>query len=232
MKFLAVMKYLFMVSGGLLLLGAAMSYHNTSTFLASALHAQGVVIDLEEHYGDGSVTYRPVVTFLDEQARPVRFTSALGSAPAAYGKGEAVTVRYLPNQPEDARIDSFFEHWGTVVVMLVVGIPFFLVGVLLALFGRRRTHNKAYLQKNGVVVQAQVREVLRNRSVSLNGKNPFVIVCEWLNPHTSQVHVFESENIWFEPSPYLGNEKIRVFIDKNNLRKYHVDISFLPKVVV
>jgi len=231
MKFLAVMKYLFMVSGVLLLLGAAMSYHNTSAFLASAVQARGVVIDLEEQHGEDGITYRPVVTFLDENKRLVRFTSRLGSSSAAYTPGQTIPILYLPNQPEDARIDRFFEHWGMVVIMLVLGIPFFLVGALLALFGRRRKRNKEYLQKNGVVVQAQFREVLRNRSVSVNGKNPFVIVCDWLNPQTSQLHVFESENIWFEPSPYMNEEKIRVFLDKNNSRKYHVDISFLPNVV-
>ncbi|MNC77488.1 hypothetical protein D3C75_1294550 [compost metagenome] len=57
-----------------------------------------------------------------------------------------------------------------------------------------------------------------------------MIRSQWLNPRTSEVHLFESDNIWFDPSDYLKDESISVFIDKKNPKKYHVDISFLPKI--
>ncbi|MNH47046.1 hypothetical protein D3C79_1101060 [compost metagenome] len=69
-----------------------------------------------------------------------------------------------------------------------------------------------------------------NTRISVNGRHPYVIRSQWLNPRTSEVHLFESDNIWFDPSDYLKDESISVFIDKKNPKKYHVDITFLPKI--
>lgn len=230
MKFLAVIKYLFLLVGGLLLLGAVASYQSANRFLEEAVSATGVVVALEEQRGDGTVSYHPVVVFLDENKKTVRFTSSVGSSPAAYRKAEKVPVLYLPGQPEDARIDSFFEHWGASLIMSILGAPFFLIGLSIVLFGMRKKRKQDYLQKHGMPVMAEFQEVERNHSLSVNGKNPYIIVCHWLNPQTSEIHVFESENIWFDPSRYMGEDKIRVLVDKGNYGKYHVDISFLPKV--
>lgn len=230
MKFLAVIKYLFLLVGGLLLLGAVASYQSANRFLEEAVSATGVVVALEEQRGDGTVSYHPVVVFLDENKKTVRFTSSVGSSPAAYRKAEQVPVLYLPGQPEDARIDSFFEHWGASLIMSILGAPFFLIGLSIVLFGMRKKRKQDYLQKHGMPVMAEFQEVERNHSLSVNGKNPYIIVCHWLNPQTSEIHVFESENIWFDPSRYMGEDKIRVLVDKGNYGKYHVDISFLPKV--
>lgn len=230
MKFLAVIKYLFLLVGGLLLLGAVASYQSANRFLEEAVSATGVVVALEEQRGDGTVSYHPVVVFLDESKKTVRFTSSVGSSPAAYRKAEQVPVLYLPGQPEDARIDRFFEHWGASLIMSILGAPFFLIGLSIVLFGMRKKRKQDYLQKHGMPVMAEFQEVERNHSLSVNGKNPYIIVCHWLNPQTSEIHVFESENIWFDPSRYMGEDKIRVLVDKGNYGKYHVDISFLPKV--
>ena len=230
MKVVAVIKYLFLLAGGLLLLGAVVSYHNADRFLESADSATGFVVSLEEQRGDGAISYRPVVAFIDTNERMVHFTSRVGSSPAAYAIGEQVRVLYPANQPEDARINDLFELWGGSIIMAIIGAPFFLVGLLMMFFGMRKKRKNDYLQKNGVPVMAQFQEVQRNRSVSVNGKNPYVILCHWLNPQTSEIHVFESENIWFDPSRYIGEHKIRVLLDKRNYAKYLVDISFLPNV--
>ncbi|MNJ77778.1 hypothetical protein D3C77_753610 [compost metagenome] len=57
-----------------------------------------------------------------------------------------------------------------------------------------------------------------------------MIVCNWRNPVTQEVHRLESENIWYDPSDYINVSKVRVFVDKQNPRRYYMDISFLPKL--
>jgi hypothetical protein len=55
------------------------------------------------------------------------------------------------------------------------------------------------------------------------------VTVQWLDPTSSQVRVFESHNLWFDPTAYIKDKKIRVFLDMHNPKKYYVDLSFLPK---
>ena len=56
------------------------------------------------------------------------------------------------------------------------------------------------------------------------------LITQWQNPATSEVHVFKSNNIWFDPSSYIHTDTITVFCEKDDLSEYYVDISFLPKL--
>ena len=57
-----------------------------------------------------------------------------------------------------------------------------------------------------------------------------MIVSQWQNPATSKLHIFESDNIWFDPTDFIKTDKIKVWIDRKNPKKYMVDLSFLPEV--
>jgi hypothetical protein len=50
-----------------------------------------------------------------------------------------------------------------------------------------------------------------------------------LDPATHRVDVFQSEDIWFDPTRYISRRHITVLIDNANLKHYHVDLSFLPE---
>ena len=65
----------------------------------------------------------------------------------------------------------------------------------------------------------------------VNGAHPFRIVTQWRNPETSKLHVFRSDNLWFDPSEHIKTQTITVFIDQGNPKKYFVDVSFIPKLV-
>lgn len=86
------------------------------------------------------------------------------------------------------------------------------------------------MQRNGVAIEAKIQSVEVKTNISMNGQSPFVVVCQWLNPMTRQLHTFESENIWFDPTPYIEQDTVTVLVEKDNPEKYYVDISFLPKL--
>lgn len=87
-----------------------------------------------------------------------------------------------------------------VVVPLIMGAAFLAIGGGIILSGRWKAARIADLQKNGVPVYAEFQSVEINQSVSVNGRNPYVILCQWLDKETSELHLFESENLWFDPS--------------------------------
>ena len=230
MKVLSIFKYVFSAVGIALLVGAFMSYKSSSEFLEEAVSTHGMVVEMTKSRSSDSISFYPVVEFAANDGQKFEFTSNVGSNPPSYSLGETVEVLYLPTNPQEAKLNYFSDLWAATVVMLVMGVPFLSVGIIIFLIGRLKNRKKDYLTRSGVVVDAQVQSVEPNHRLSINGRNPFVIVCHWLNPATSEVHVFESENIWFDPSNYMQDEKIKVFIKQGNPKKYYVDVSFLPKI--
>jgi hypothetical protein len=111
-----------------------------------------------------------------------------------------------------------------------IGAVFFLVGFSIILFGSIKGKKIEYLRKNGIPIKAKVQSVKTNDSFEVNGRNPYQIYAQWKNPATSELHIFSSENIWFDPTDHIKNDEITVLIEKDNPNKYYVDISFLPKV--
>ncbi len=224
-KFVA---YVFALTGLAALLFAMSSYTETREFLGKATTTKGRIVALER--STGSEYFKPRVRFIDHQASAVEFTSNVGSNPPAYSVGDQVEVIFSEEGQQNPRIKSFFSLWGIALVMALVGSLLFIPSVGFILFSRRKARNRQYLRQHGMVVEADIQSVERNHRLSINGRNPFVVVCNWRNPATQEVHRLESENIWYDPSDYISTPKARVFIDKQNPRKYHIDLSFLPKL--
>lgn len=70
---------------------------------------------------DGNEFYYPVVEFYlpDDSLQTVQLTD--GSWPAAFRKGEAVTVAYDPAQPRNARVKSAAGETGIWILPAITG---------------------------------------------------------------------------------------------------------------
>ncbi|HSL43171.1 MAG TPA: DUF3592 domain-containing protein [Anaerolineales bacterium] len=91
----------------------------------------GTVVRLDERSsGDGGCcTYVPVVDF-QVQDRIYTFEGDNASYPPAYAVGEQVEVRYDPNNPNSAQIDSLLERW----IFPVIIIPTMIMAALILNF--------------------------------------------------------------------------------------------------
>lgn len=224
------LKYLFSVVGGALLVGAFLWYQSKVTFLDDALEVPGVVTDLVYSRSSDSSSYYPVARFEGDTGQVMEFQSSSGSNPAAYSRGERVSVFYLAGEPESARIDGFFSLWGGALILGIIGGAFFLVGTLMILVPLIRKGRGAKLRESGQLVMASFRSVEQNTSLVMNGQSPFRIVTQWQDPATANIHVFRSENLWFDPTEHIPGESIPVYIRPDNPKRYWVDTSFLPKL--
>ena len=230
MNTLTALKYVFAVIGAGMLLGAGAMQASTRSFLAHASAVQGTVVALQpKRSSDGSATYSPVVRF-QHGAQRIEFTSPTSSSPPGYQVGETVPVLYLETNPYAAKLNSFFSLWGGALILGGLGAVFLLIGGGMILVPLRRNRVDDYLVHEGVPVDADIQSVGINTGVSVNGRNPFRIVAQWQDPATSRVYVFESHNIWFDPSSFIKEKRIRVFVDRANPKKYYVDVSFLPQL--
>lgn len=230
MKVFPILKYTFGVISLVLLGGAYFLYQNTQEFLGSALSAQGSVIELARSYSSDSITYAPVVEFTTRNGQAITFTSSTSSNPPSYSVGESVEVFYQENEPRKARINGFFSLWGASTILAGIGSVFFLTGTGIIIAERRKQQKIAELRRSGISIQAKIQNIEINHSTKVNGKSPYVIHAQWQNPATGEIHVFDSDNIWFDPTDFVRSDEISVLIDRQNPSKYHMDISFLPKL--
>lgn len=230
MRTISIIKYTFTVVGLGLLVGAYYLFASTQEFVKNASTSDGTVVEVVRSRSSDSVTYRPVVEFKIKDGSIIEFTSSTGSNPPSYSKGEIVEVLYLESHPEEAAINGFFSLWGGSVIVAGLGAVFFLVGSMILLWGGLKDKKVEYLRKNWFPVKAKFQSVEINSSVEVNGRRPYIICAQWKNPATSEVHLFSSENIWFDPTDYINADELTVLIERDNPKKYYVDISFLPKV--
>ena len=230
MKTFNTLRVIFTLIGLGMLAGAFFSFQSTSTFLETATAKPGVVTDLIYSRSSDSGTYYPVVRFEDGQGRSVEFQSSSGSNPASYARGESVRVLFTPGESESARIDGFFSLWGMALIVGGIGAVFFLVGAGMFVVPALRNGRAEKLRQSGQLVQSRYQRVEQNTGLVMNGRSPFQIVCQWQHPATSDVHVFRSDNLWFDPTQHIQTDSIPVYIDPANPRRYWVDTSFLPKL--
>ena len=229
MKVLTLLGAIFAAVGACLLTAAFIVYGNAQSFASSAESAEGVVVDLAYTSSSSGSSVAPVVRFLTPEAEEIVFQSSVSSNPPAYDIGEKVNVLYDPADPSDATIDSFWQQYLLPVILGGIGGVFFAIGggMLLARALKRRTQRRLMLM--GRRVTAKIQGVDLNTSVAVNGRHPFCITSQWLNPDTGQMHVFRSDGIWYDPSDHLNGDTIDVLVDPVNPNKYYVDTSFLPK---
>ncbi|TBU75238.1 DUF3592 domain-containing protein [Phytopseudomonas daroniae] len=183
---------------------------------------QGSIMDLE-----GGC---PTVSFMTLDGTLGEYHSSTCSNPPSFDIGERVALYYDPQSPERARIDSFGQNWLGSLIVGGIGSVFLLIGLALVLpplFGKRRA---AELLATGTPVQAEVVDVELNESLNINGRNPYRIVAQWLNPQTNKLHVFRSANLWFDPGPYITDSLVTVMIDPARPKRYSMDTRFLPEL--
>ena len=194
MRAVKIFKYVFTVIGLGMLIGVFYLYNDTRDFLKGALVTEGKVVELVRSRSSDSTTYRPVVEFKADDGSLIEFTSGAGSNPPSYSKGETVEVLYQQDSPEQAKINSFFSLWGAALILGGMGLIFFIVGFSMIVFGRLRNKEIEYLKKSGMPIKAKFQNVEINRSLRVNGRNPYQICAQWLNPDTNELHLFNSDN--------------------------------------
>ena len=230
MKAISAVKYIFIAVSLCLLVITLFLFGSNRSFLSHAQHTQGVVEELVLWNSGDSPVYKPRVRFQAADGRDVTFVSSFGKDPPGYKRGDLVDVVYLPGNPENARIRSFFASWGGTLIVGTLATVFLAIGGGIACVGLLARRRATWLQTHGTPVDTQFTAVELNKSIRVNGRNPFRIISQWQDPATAKVHIFRSENVWLDPSDHIATRTIKVLIAPGNPRKYLVDLSFLPKL--
>jgi len=226
MKVIKILGIVFLSVGLAFLLVGAIFYQNTRAFLAQSKTTTGIVTDLVRGY---SRSYRLVVRFETPEGDVITFQSNVGSNPPSYRIGEEVKVRYLLEDPHRARIDSFLQLWFLSVLLGGMGFVFGSVGGAMFLIAYCSARKERLFLTNGQIIYADFDKIIVDRSMRMQGRNPYRITAQWLDPTSNTVYAFKSKALWYNPEAYIHEKKIPVRIDPQNPKRYVVDTGFLPK---
>ena len=117
--------------GGLSLLFALGSWIYTVHFTHVAARTSGTVVEmLQQTDKDGDVTYAPTFRFQDATGIQHTVSSSAYQSPPEFHVGDTVTVLYLRDAPQTARIDSFWQLWGLPSLAGIIGSITLSAGII------------------------------------------------------------------------------------------------------
>lgn len=189
------------------------------------VHVEGTVVgQLRRNRG-----YRPVVEF-DAGGQTASVTGTVGNSSPVFEVGERVTVLYPAGNPDEARID----HWTESGFGILFGGFFFLVfgglGYTFLYLTVRKASGAGWARMHGMTVQADFTGVDRDGRIRVNGRSPYVVAAQWLNPRDNKVYRFTSAPTWVDPTPYVrGRQHVTVKVDPQRPSRYWMDTTFLPQ---
>lgn len=242
MKVERVVPALFSLIGLGLLVASVFVYLNTRNFINSSARAEGTVVaHAPGRSSDGDLTYAPVISFRTPEGQAVEFKSQTSSNSPYPAVGETVEVIYNPQRPSEAEINSFSSLWTLNIILAALGAGFFVIGTTVFMVFRRAGHQEERAKKLGASQDERIRRegrrlmtkldcVIRDTSAEVEGRSPYKIVTQWHDPQTNSVHVFESDEIWFNPEEFIKSERIAVYVDPDDMEMYVMDTSFLPRL--
>jgi len=137
-SFLLIGVAIFGLVGLLSLYAAWRMAANTRAFQRTAAHATGIVTALKEETSrnkDGSTSHAfyPTIKFQTSDGRNASFTADTAVDEHEFSVGETIKVLYAPENPQQARIDSFDSLGAGPITLGIFGAGF-VIGALLIYF--------------------------------------------------------------------------------------------------
>jgi hypothetical protein len=129
------MGWIFSIVGAICLAVAAFLLVRELAFLSHAESVTGTVTDFWPDNTSNGIVYYPVIEFSTRDGQSVRFESNFSSPSgdnvtdqARMFVGKQVRMFYDPQHPESTQIQSFWNEYLGVLILGIIGLPFFWVG--------------------------------------------------------------------------------------------------------
>ncbi len=187
------------------------------------IETTGVITDIETYRdSDGDVQYRVYVKY---EVNGRGYLEELGSYESSFYTGKEIDIYYYKDAPNRIGAKS------TALIVLIfpmMGIISFSIGMIGVIIKIRNNKLKKHIVENGELIYADYVQTIINTNLSFNGRNPYNIICEWINPINNKKYIFKSENIYFNPIDIIEDRNIKRFpVYMEDEKRYIINIACL-----
>jgi hypothetical protein len=145
-------------------------------------------------------------------------------------EGKRITIYYDPQDPESVTTGTW-AFFGCFIT-LPMAFMFLCIGLPIIIVNRARERRKKKLLETGQRITAQVIDVSINYNLHVGGMRPRRLECVYEDPSSGKRVLFQSENLWYNPSVLLDEKEVSVYVDRDNYKKYYVDVRYLQESIV
>lgn len=210
---------IFLIVGLVLIAAGVIAEAVQQRVIAKSDPVTAVISEIEtRHNGDDTI-------WVSYQYQGADYRAPLHYYSSSMYEGQELTVYVSPDHPESA----YYKNYLLSGIFAGIGLLFLLIGlVFLTVFARSKKRIQRILT-DGRPLDAPVIRVEQNTRYRVNGASPYRVFCQYTDPVSGVQHLFHSDNLWFDPRPYLG-DSLRVYIDGENYRRYAVDTAPLESL--
>ena len=134
--------------------------------------------------------------YLTYEVNGKAYESTVNISSTSYYEGKEITIYYDTNKPSNVLIKSVILIF---LIFPVFGLLFIGIGIGGLIFNWHKIKSNEILKETGLGIQAKYLKTRLNPYYRVNGKYPYKITCEGVNPYDNKKYIYESENIWFDP---------------------------------
>lgn len=191
------------------------------------VETKGVISDITVKGSGDNTTHTVTVKYYVDG---MECQSILGSYSSSYRVGKTIEMYYHEDNIYDIGTKSSDKLF---LLFPGFGLLFALIGGigLYVLLSKKSRHRK--LIENGRLIQADYIETTFNRSYTVNGRHPYIIICKWISDEDGMERTFESQNLWDDPQEIIESRGIvtfPVYLNTKNPKKYYLDIREIEEI--
>lgn len=219
-----------MILCGSIFLGIGMIFFlvGCSFFVIGALNKNkgeeitAVVTSIESYReSDGDIGHW---VYVDYEYDGVEYTDMrLNYYSSSMSVGKKITITIDPDNPEKVLVSDFNMMFGG--IFGGVGLVFAVTGGAMLLSNSKKKALAKRLVAEGYYIEASIECVDTVNNIRINGRQPYVIRCNYRNPDDGRLYSFTSEMFAFDPTPLIEGETLRVYVDRTDFTKNYVDVS-------
>ncbi|GAB3505214.1 DUF3592 domain-containing protein [Emticicia fontis] len=201
---------------------AYINYKKTYRLLHEGVKTTSMV---EGSFTDNKGHTRYKLVYFDNQQNSHIYWMDKQSWTDALNYGEKVPIYYSPDKPDESTSGGI-DAWFVTILLSGFFVVFGLIGYIGLAKQLLALNQKKYLRDWGISITAHVDDVYKNYSVRVNNECPYIIRSTYKSPVDNKLYIFQSDNIWFNPTPYL-KDSIVVKVNPNDYTEYMVETNFL-----
>lgn len=202
-------------------------YFDTSynlEFIEQSIETEAAIVSVDKKF----VGYLASIKFITRNETAINGKVFILFKPLS---GKVISIKYNPVIPILLINNSLVEIWFSVFLILVlISFLFFLLYIIKICSCLKKNKDKK-LRQEGNHIYTRFKAVEAVLKEQREGRYPYQIISYWYNKKDNKEYLFKSKYLWANPIDYILDQTITVLIDNKNMKKYVMDVSFLPESI-